>query len=135
MGTTQTSAMLYPLQNLSSSGPALKVLESKIGRVEEEMYFYRSLLSWLLLSCHEEKRFAIETFRAELAHLHDAKLSALQDGMERLKNDAHNGIGQFDVLSDIAHFQLYFNHIDDTLQALKSKIHRNFSDFTHVCIW
>ena len=135
MGAIQFSAVLFPQNKPLSTLPAVEALESKIAAAASEMDFYHKLLSWLLFSCHEDKRPPIETFRKELAGLRSGGFSALQEGLERLKNEAQGEMGQQDLNSDIAYLQVYFNHTDGALQSLKSRIHVGFSDFTHVCIW
>ncbi|HRI60049.1 MAG TPA: hypothetical protein PK228_10010 [Saprospiraceae bacterium] len=135
MGTIQSSAVLFPSNKPVASLHVVEVLESKIAAAEAELNFYHKLLSWLLFSCHEEKRHAIVSFRKELADLQSGGLSALREGIERLKNEAQGEMRQSDLYSDTAHLQMYFNHTDGTFQSLKARIHRSFGDFTHVCIW
>lgn len=135
MGTIQTSTTLIAPTKPLSGFPAIETLESKIVAAVVELDFYHKLLSWLLFSCHEEKRHSIETFRKELADLRKSGFSVLRDGLERLKNGALSETGQPDLHSDIAHLERYFNHSEGALQSLKSKIFQGFGDFTHVCIW
>lgn len=134
MGTVQTPAILPQVASLQSK-PVIKTLESKIATVREEMDFYHKLLSWLLFSCHEEKRYEIESFRKELKELRSGGFSALCEGVERLKHEMQGGKGGEEFFMDIAHLHLYFDNTNGILQALKTRIHRGFSDFTHVCIW
>lgn len=135
MGTMQLPAVSTPLKNLSSPRLTLNALESRLADVEAEMEFYHKLLSWLLFSCEEEKRHTIETYRAALADLRNGRFSALSEGLERLKNERRSRVEEHDLFADLAHLQLYFNHVNGALYSLKSKIQRDFSDFTHVCIW
>ena len=115
--------------------PVIAKLESKIAATAAEMDFYHKLLSWLLFSCHEDQRYAIETLRKELAELRRGRFPALLEGLERLKNETQWEMEQQDLYSDIAYLQMFFNHTDGTFQSLKSKVHEDFGDFTHVCIW
>lgn len=135
MGTIQTPALLTKSRKSPFQLPVVKDLESKIELRTGEMDFYHKLLSWLLFSCHEERRHVIESFRKELTDLRKGGFAAVADGLERLKNEAQQETGQPDLLSDITYLQMYFNHIDGALESLKSRIHRRFGEFTHVCIW
>ena len=135
MGAIQSSAVLFPQNKPFSALLGVEVLESKIAAAAAEIDFYHKLLSWLLFSCHEDKRHAIETFRKELSDLRNGGFSAVRKGLERLKREAQGETGQPDLNSDIAYLQVYFNHTDRSFQSLKSKIHERFGDFTHVCIW
>lgn len=134
MGSIQTSAMLPQEGNLLQK-PSVAKLESKIAATVAEMDFYHKLLSWLLFSCHEDKRYAVETLKKELSDLRKGGFSVLKEGIERLKNEEGSVTGRPDLYSDIAWLQMYFNQREGALQSLKSKIHERFSDFTHVCIW
>jgi hypothetical protein len=135
MGTIQSSAVVFPQNKPLSTLHGVETLESKIAAAAAEMDFYHKLLSWLLFSCHEDKRHTIETFKRELADLRSGGFSALREGLERLKNEAQGEMGQPDLNSDIAYLRVYLNHTEVALQSLKSRIHRGFSDFIHVCIW
>jgi len=115
--------------------PVISTLESKIAAMESELGFYHQLLSWLLFSCDETKSHVVKTLRVEVANLRDGSFSALRRGLENLKSELQNEMGHPDLFSDVAHLQLYFNHIDGAVQLLKSKIHGRFKEFTHVCIW
>ena len=134
-GSNPFSAILFPQNKPLSSLPAVEALESKIATAAAEMDFYHKLLSWLLFSCHEDKRHAIETFRKELADLRSGAFTALREGIERLKREAQGEMGPPDLHWDIAYLQVYFHHTDEAFQIFKSRIHQGFSDFTRVCIW
>lgn len=134
MKTLQVSAIspsatksFTPLSNIA-------FLEENIAIIKGELDFYDELLSWLLLSCHEGKRHAIEQFQADVKNLRNGGFSALLNGMDSLRNNIQEGKDS-DVHSDVAHLQLYFNQIDKTFQVLKSVIHKRFCDFTHIRIW
>lgn len=135
MGTIQTSATLPSAKTISTPLPIIAALEAKIAIAGDEMDFYQKLLSWLLFSCREEKRHIVEKLRADLADLRNGGFSVLLEGLATLKNELQNEMGHPDLFMDLAHLQLYFNHIDGALQSLKSKIHRGFGDFTHIRIW
>jgi len=135
MGTIQTAIAYPPSKTISVPLPIVSVLESKVAVMGSELDFYHQLLSWLLFSCDETKRHAIETFRAELADLRNGGFSALLEGLDNLKNEVQNERGHPDLFSDVAHLQLYFNHIDGALQSLKTKIQGRFSEFVCVRIW
>lgn len=135
MGTIQTSAVLPSAKVITPPLPVISTLESKIAVMENELNFYHQLLSWLLFSCDETKCHVVKTLRGEVANLRDGSFPALMRGLENLKSELQNEMGHPDLFSDVAHLQLYFNHIDGTMQLLKSKIHGSFSDFTHVRIW
>lgn len=135
MGAIQSSDVLLPKSKPLSLFAAIELLESKIAAVESEMNFYHKLLSWLLLSCHEEKRRVIESFRNELADLREGSFSQIQSGFKGLQSVAKGETGQLEVNADIDNLLMYFQFADGTLQSLKSRIQQGFSDFTHVCIW
>lgn len=135
MGTIQTSAVLPSAKVITPPLPVISTLESKIASMENELNFYHQLLSWLLFSCDEAKCHVVKTLRAEVANLRDGSFPALIRGLENLKSELQNEMGYPDFFSDVAHLQLYFNHIDGAMQLLKSKIQGGFSDFTHVRIW
>jgi hypothetical protein len=135
MGTIQTAITYPPAKAISVQLPIISVLESKVAVMGGELDFYHQLLSWLLFSCDETKRSVIETFRAELADLRNGGFSALREGLDNLKNEIQDDRGHPDLFSDVAHLQLYLNHIDGTLQSLKTKIQGHFSEFIHVRIW
>lgn len=134
MGTMQSPALLPRAGNLMPR-PVIKNLESSIAEVKREMDFYHQLLCWLLFSCEEDKRHIIEALRSELREVREGGLCALLDGVERLKNEMKGTVTEPGFYSDVAGLQVYFKQIEGTLQALKTKIHRNFGDFTHVRIW
>lgn len=134
MGTIQSSALLPRAVNLMPR-PAIKNLESRIAEMKGEMDFYHQLLCWLLFSCQEDKRHIIEALRAEVMEVRDGGFSALLDGLERLKGEMKGTVTEPGIYSDIAWLQVYLKQIEGTLQALKSRIHRSFGDYTHVRIW
>ncbi len=135
MGTIHTAAILPSAKPLPRPLPIIATLEAKIAATGVELDFYHQLLSWLLFSCDESKRLTIENFRAELVNLRNGGFSALREGLDNLKNEIQDERGHPDLFSDVAHLQLYLNHIDNVLQSLKTKIQERFGEFVHVCIW
>lgn len=135
MGAIQSPDVLFPKNRSTSLLTAFEMLESKIAVVESEMNFYHKLLSWLLYSCHEDKRHVIESFRDELADLRNGGFSEVLNGAEAMKNMAQGESVRQDLYSDIDNLLKYFQFAEHELQSLKSRIQQGFGDFTHVCIW
>lgn len=135
MGTIQTAVTYPPSKTILIPLPVVAVLESKVAIMRGELDFYHQLLSWLLFSCDETKRYVIETFRIELDDLRNGGFTALREGLDNLKNEIRAERSHPDLFPDVAHLQLYFNHLDGMLQSLKTKIQGRFSEFVHVRIW
>lgn len=136
MGNIQTLAAFLPLQKKSLWPPScIEIIECDIAKRLEEVDFYDKLLSWLLLSCSDEKRPRVQAFRDELSALLRNKFAVLLDSLGVFKDEALKPSGLPELHPDFNDCRQRFDQLDNDFQVFKSRIHRSFSDFMHVQIW
>ncbi len=135
MGIIQATTS-FPLLNPPQPQPALtEKLQSGIARVSEEVNFYHQLLSWCLYNCGEEHRCTIENLRKEVSELRNSEIPVLAENLRRLNNGYDLEAQAFAPLLTITQIQHYFQRLESSFQALKSRIQKGFGNFTRVRIW
>ena len=100
---------------------------------EEEVNFYRSLLTWWLHSCREENRVDIEALMAELNNLREFNLAASKEKLGVVQSQTSRA--NFQGWETTADLRDSFYYFDQKLSNLKSKIFQGFTRFGHVQIW
>lgn len=135
MGTIFASTALRTKAPLALHKPVICDLAKEMSNWEVEINFYHRLLTWSLFSCREEDRYDIEILLARLNNLRSCDLPALKEKLGLLPSGldldrTFNRNGQ-----ETAALRVRFDHFEQNLQRLKSKIFQAFPPFCRVEIW